>query len=145
MKQKPSAPSSPLKGLAASPLKGPPLKRGQKLRLALALALLAASLRALAETPEPATPLAEPFRPCLSAVERGDGGQIINNGPGGSQPNELSALNCGRQIDLRRANPELLAALPGLGPSRAQAALKRGRLTDWERERLGSLIVEDER
>ncbi len=144
MSAKPLSSSSPSSSLAASPRKGPPLQRGQKLRLALALALLAISLRALAANPEPAAPPAEPFRLCLSAVERGDGGQIISSEPGGPRPNELSALNCGRQIDLRGASPELLAALPGLGPSRAQAALKRGRLTDWERERLGPLFLAPE-
>lgn len=118
------------------------MTRRQRLHAFWAMAVLIVSLIGLinqagtnAEAESP------PELTCEAAVYRPDGGQAIEAGAAG-RPNELSLLNCGRRLDLASADPNLLAALPGLGERSAVRAQGRGRLTERERARLGSLIKE---
>jgi len=114
---------------------------GRGLDSLLAALVCGAALAGLFQTGATLEP--PPDLPATPAVYRPDGGQSL--GPAGPwPPNALTRLNLGRRVDLTTTPAPLLAALPGLGPQKAERARAGGCLDRRARAALKNLVNEPE-
>jgi len=116
-----------------------PAAPGRGLDLILAALVCGAALAGLFQTGAEGEPT--PDLPLAPAVYRPDGGQSL--GPAGPwPPNALTRLNLGRRVDLKATPAPELAALPGLGPQKAEKARANGCLDRRARAALKNLVNE---
>lgn len=118
----------------------PNFRRNQVGKLVAAMVLTAALASPLKGIMPKAQTVPLPPPPAM-AYYRPDGGQILSpQGP--IQPNGLTRLNLGLQIDPTLVPEELLTALPGLGQKSSAKAAASGCLTANQKKALTGLVIE---